>query len=157
MGAKVERILREARVERSDSSGVIIKDTVLRDGESLAKMTVNGEERWAVDVDKGVITVVNAAGTKREIPRDQWPADLKLSNTEGVGMTLIEKHPLSIEIAGVILLMAMLGAVVLARKKVEMDERAKLDAAAREHSLERAGDMLGLQGPFAQPGVGGDR
>ena len=38
--------------------------------------------------------------------------------------------PGSIETAGIILLMAMLGAVVLARKKVELDEAAKAQAHA---------------------------
>jgi Tfp pilus assembly protein PilV len=42
-----------------------------------------------------------------------------------VGFNLLRDHPGSIEIAGVILLMAMLGAVVLSRKQVQLDEDAK--------------------------------
>src|ERR1043165_3368221 len=49
----------------------------------------------------------------------------KVKNIEGVGFTLLADHPGAIEIAGVILLMAMLGAVVLARKQVQLDEEAK--------------------------------
>ncbi len=64
------------------------------------------------------------------------PADLDVYNVEGVAFTLLNDHPGSIEIAGVILLMAMLGAVVLARKKVEMDERALAAAAARRIVVE---------------------
>jgi hypothetical protein len=60
------------------------------------------------------------------------PADLEVYNVEGIAFTLLNDHPGSIEIAGVILLMAMLGAVVLARKKVEIDEREKAAAAARK-------------------------
>jgi NADH-quinone oxidoreductase subunit J len=47
------------------------------------------------------------------------------TNTERVAFDLLADHPGSIEIAGVILLMAMLGAVVLARKQVQIDEEAK--------------------------------
>jgi NADH-quinone oxidoreductase subunit J len=46
-------------------------------------------------------------------------------NVESVGFNLLKDHPGSIEIAGVILLMAMLGAVVLSRKQVELDEELK--------------------------------
>ncbi|MBC7773531.1 MAG: hypothetical protein H7210_13630 [Pyrinomonadaceae bacterium] len=59
------------------------------------------------------------------------PADLDVDNVEGVAFSLLNSHPGAIEIAGVILLMAMLGAVVLARKKVEMDDAAKLAAQTR--------------------------
>lgn len=89
----------------------------------------------------------------RELPRSQWPAGLAVSDTEGVAFSLIAGHPGAIEIAGVILLMAMLGAVVLARKKVEMDERAKLEAALRQRGPD-ADDVLGVNGPFVAPGVG---
>jgi NADH-quinone oxidoreductase subunit J len=53
------------------------------------------------------------------------------TNVEGVAVSLLRDHPGSIEIAGVILLMAMLGAVVLARKQVQLDEEAKARHAAQ--------------------------
>lgn len=53
------------------------------------------------------------------------------TNIEGVANTLLHGHPGAIEIAGVILLMAMLGAVVLARKQVQLDEEAKARHAAQ--------------------------
>jgi len=52
-------------------------------------------------------------------------------NTESVGFDLLKANPGSIEIAGVILLMAMLGAVVLSRKQVEMEEELKAKQAGR--------------------------
>lgn len=55
------------------------------------------------------------------------PADLKLANVEGVGISLLHDHPGAIEIAGVILLMSMLGAVILARKKMELDEQERVE------------------------------
>jgi len=63
------------------------------------------------------------------LPRDQWPAELPVKNVEALGFNLLRDHPGTIEIAGVILLMAMLGAVVLSRKQVQLDEDAKLKQA----------------------------
>ena len=53
------------------------------------------------------------------------------TNVERVGVNLLADYPGSIEIAGVILLMAMLGAVVLARKKIMADEEEKASQAKR--------------------------
>lgn len=55
---------------------------------------------------------------------------IEASNVEQLGFELIGAHPGAIEIAGVVLLMAMLGAVVLARRQVEIDEDAKARHAA---------------------------
>ena len=53
-----------------------------------------------------------------------------------VGSSLLVDHPGAIEIAGVILLMAMLGATVLSRRQVEIDEAAKAHEARRLHGTE---------------------
>ncbi|MBL0926650.1 MAG: NADH-quinone oxidoreductase subunit J [Phycisphaerales bacterium] len=58
------------------------------------------------------------------------PSSVKMTNIEGIGWDLIAKHPMALELAGVILLMAMLGAVVLARKQIEIGEAEKAQAAA---------------------------
>ena len=60
------------------------------------------------------------------------PARLEVENAEFVGVGLIKDHPITLEIAGVILLMAMLGAVVLARKEIELTQAAKERAAGLE-------------------------
>lgn len=57
------------------------------------------------------------------------PDDLTVANVEGVGWELVASHPMGLEMAGVILLMAMLGAVVLARKQIELSEEEKAAAA----------------------------
>lgn len=57
------------------------------------------------------------------------PDRLRVDNIEGVGFALISEHPMALELAGVILLMAMLGAVVLARRQIEAGEEAKARAA----------------------------
>ncbi|MCH2149471.1 MAG: NADH-quinone oxidoreductase subunit J [Phycisphaerales bacterium] len=44
------------------------------------------------------------------------------SNTQHVGWTLVAEFPASLEVAGVILLLAMFGAVVLARRQIEHGE-----------------------------------
>ncbi|MFM9956882.1 MAG: NADH-quinone oxidoreductase subunit J [Phycisphaerales bacterium] len=59
------------------------------------------------------------------------PKDLTVQNVELVGFALVARHPMALELAGIILLMAMLGAVVLARKQVELGEAEKIAAAAR--------------------------
>jgi hypothetical protein len=53
------------------------------------------------------------------------PDRVQVTNIDGVGFALIAEHPMALELAGVILLMAMLGAVVLARKQIEIGEEAK--------------------------------
>ncbi len=87
-------------------------ESVLRTGEMVGR----------IDPKARTVEVAVAGGAPRTIP---WPADFTLDNVEGVGFNLLNDHPGSIEIAGVILLMAMLGAVVLARKKVQADEEDK--------------------------------
>ena len=124
---KVEKALLEAK----DAAG----KPLLLEGERLAKRS---DGTYAVDPVNRTATVVQHAdpsgdGRTRVVP---LPADLEVYNVEGVAFTLLNEHPGAIEIAGVILLMAMLGAVVLARKKVEMDERAKATAASRRIVVE---------------------
>ncbi len=135
MTKKVERILR-------DAGQLGNKETILVENGKLA-----------MDVKARTIKIVQPSGEVRTLTSGEWPEALRLSNTEGVAHALIVEHPGSIEIAGVILLLAMLGAVVLARKKVDMDEQAKAQAAAREKSSE-AGDELGIEGRYSPPGVG---
>jgi len=78
-----------------------------------------------LDLSSGVLVVTDESGARREVQRAVWPEELAARNVEALGFTLLRDHPGSIEIAGVILLMAMLGAVVLSRKQVQIDEDAK--------------------------------
>jgi NADH-quinone oxidoreductase subunit J len=128
---------------------------MLREGETVARKDVGGKSLVEIDTtpQTGKVVVESTLGGKRDIPITQWPPELKLSNTEGVAFELIDGNPGAIEVAGIILLMAMLGAVVLARKKVEMDEATKKLAAERA----RTDDELGAEGPFVQPSTGGQQ
>jgi NADH-quinone oxidoreductase subunit J len=84
----------------------------------------SGEQVRFIDPNAGVIVIEGKEGS-RTLARSDWPEHLTVSNVELLGFNLLRDHPGTIEIAGVILLMAMLGAVVLSRKQVQMDEEAK--------------------------------
>jgi len=90
----------------------------------VAGLLREGETVREIDTTSGVVRVASG-GAIREIPKAEWPEGLSVSNVEALGFNLLREHPGAIEIAGVILLMAMLGAVVLSRKQVEMDDEAK--------------------------------
>ena len=100
---KVESLLREEKVLRA------------------------GERVLSLDIAAGEAMVGPDADHPRRL---RLPDGVRVTNVDGVAFTLLRDHPGSIEIAGVILLMAMLGAVVLARKQVEIDEEAKARHAA---------------------------
>jgi len=72
---------------------------------------------------------VAASAQEGAMVRVRFPDDLRVENIDGVGFELIAGHPMALELAGVILLMAMLGAVVLARKQIEIVEMEKEIAA----------------------------
>lgn len=142
MPEKVERALREAGL--------------LTQGERVARRErADGKSELALDatIDGGSLQIIGADGkTARTLDKAQWPEALRLDNTQRVAFELMEANPGAIEIAGVILLMAMVGAVVLARKKVELDEAAKVEAIQRA----REQSELGREAPFVQPATGGN-
>ncbi len=119
-------IVRLPRKVESDlrAAGLIKAD------EKVATVAGSGDALMTLGV-QGAITVARADGSTRLIARDQWPKDIEISNVQALGFNFLSEHPGSIEIAGVLLLMAMLGAVVLSRKQVQLDEEAKL-AQARD-------------------------
>jgi len=81
-----------------------------------------------IDLANRTVVVEDEFGRTRTVA---MPDELRATNVEGVGFNLLNDHPGAIEIAGVILLMAMLGAVVLSRKQVEIEEEAKAHEARR--------------------------
>lgn len=76
------------------------------------------------------------------------PESLEVTNAEGVGYDLIASHPMALELAGVILLMAMIGAVVLARRQIELTEEEK---AFQARTIARAAPDVVHLGPGAGP------
>ena len=81
---------------------------------------------------EAVVNTVTGEVMTSEGPR-QLPESLDVSNIELLGFNLLRDNPMTIEIAGVILLMAMLGATVLARRQVDLDDEAKARQARHLH------------------------
>lgn len=139
MPRRVEKELRNAglmqgdeQIARSDPS-VSAGETQTTSGLLMNFTPIADGAGGGVGGVKGEVTIAYGDGQLRTVTSDdpRWPESLKVSNPEGVGFTLLADHPGGIEVAGVILLMAMLGAVVLARKKIEADEAAKRNAMAQ--------------------------
>lgn len=87
---KVESALREA--------------DLMKDSETIASVDPAARIAWV-------------RSPSLENPRvAEWPAGLHADNVDVVGVSLLAEFPVSLEVAGVILMLAMLGAVVLARK-----------------------------------------
>lgn len=126
---KVERALRRAPggAEPDGGAGLIAADETLRRV---------GENRADIDLVARTAVVEGPGGTRVV----GLPETLVSTNVEEVGINLLRDHPMTIEIAGVILLMAMLGATVLARKQVELEEALK---AAQQRLL---GDTMRARG-----------
>ncbi len=72
---------------------------------------------------RGEAYVQSEDGTRLRLPQSALPR-----NTQHVGWTLVHDFPVNLELAGVILLMAMFGAVILARRYIEMADIEKRDA-----------------------------
>ncbi|MCZ6836907.1 MAG: NADH-quinone oxidoreductase subunit J [Planctomycetota bacterium] len=75
--------------------------------------------------DEAYIQIAQGEETLRVVLEDRFAP----SNVELVGFDLIAKFPVSLELAGVILLMAMFGAVILARRQIELSEDEVREAA----------------------------
>jgi hypothetical protein len=85
-----------------------------------------------------------AFDTRLPLPPESIPG-----NVQQVGLDLVAKFPVSLELAGVILLMAMFGAVVLARKQIELGEDEIREAAGMRRlgfHAEEPGESRGEQG-----------
>jgi len=112
---KVDRIL--------DRAGILNQhERVVRNDDGTA----------ALDIIARTITIENTdLGTTRTLGPNQWPDKLAADNLDRLGYNLMHDHPMTIEIAGIILLMAMLGAVVLARKHIELEDDLKAAQARK--------------------------
>ena len=90
------------------------------------------EGKASLDVVERTVLIENVdLGTTRTLGPDAWPEELTAANLDRLGYNLMHDHPMTIEIAGVILLMAMLGATVLARKHIELEDDLKAAQARK--------------------------
>src|SRR5262249_4797462 len=105
MPRKVDNVLRNHGLLKEGERAVVTEGRRTKDGPVVTD-----------------IRIEDAQGAHRYLPLDQWPEELSVKNPENLGFNLLRDHPGTIEIAGVILLMAMLGSVVLSRKQVQIDE-----------------------------------
>ncbi len=127
---KVDAALRQADLIGPD-------ERVLRDGGS-----------GVIDASSRTITVINeSTGTTRVLSPERWPDELEATNLDRLGWNLLNDHPMTIEITGIILLMAMLGATVLARKHVELEESLKAAQAVHLGVPPTSGQGRGAAGP----------
>lgn len=78
--------------------------------------------------------IISSEGVRLQLTDDMLP-----QNTQQVGWSLVNDYPVSLELAGVILLMAMFGAAVLARRSIELTDQEK-QAAMAAHDAKSNGD-----------------
>ncbi|MCB9847607.1 MAG: NADH-quinone oxidoreductase subunit J [Phycisphaeraceae bacterium] len=104
---------------------------MLRQARARARGEDVSEDADALSPEAAAL-VVNEPVTRRDgtvVVLVSFPESLRARNIESVGLELIGGHPLTLEMAGIILLLAMLGAVVLARKRIDLEQAEKLAAA----------------------------
>ena len=94
----------------------------------------------AQDGRTAMMPVTLADGTRHETVLKA--ADLPVNSTS-LGWELVTSYPGSLELAGVILLMAMLGAVVLARRQTDMAEDDRRAAAGLSRTNVEDADLAG--------------
>ena len=113
------RIERELRSEGLMTAG---ESLVMRDDDPALANLIVGEGGTPV------IAMVRDGDTIREVT---IPEGFGTRNVESLALNFLNDHPGTIEIAGVILMMAMLGATVLSRRQVQLDEEEKARQAAQ--------------------------
>ena len=112
---------------------------------------------WTVHVEDGtpwvdVIKPGEVHPSSLELPQNAFPSNVQL-----VGLDLVSRFPVSLELAGIILLLAMFGAVVLARKQIELGEDEVREAAGMRRLALHADDQVDY-GPTDSGNVrGGNR
>lgn len=103
---------------------------------------VRDDAGHAITLDGTVASIdVEVDGEKMTVT---LPETAMPSNTQQVGWALVAVFPVSLEVAGVILLMAMFGAVVLARRQIDLGEDERRVAAGLGPLLEdEDSDLMG--------------
>lgn len=103
------------RIDAAQLETLLRERGLIGGDETIAPQDVNAAENY--------VLVRSAPGVRPK--RIALSPDLRratLSNIDYVGLTLFEGHTLGIELAGVVLLLAMVGAIVIARQKVQEPE-----------------------------------
>ncbi len=105
------------------------ESSVLEFDATFAWPPQQNEQGVAIQIDNNSAYIISAEGVRLDLNPSMAP-----TNTQSVGWSLVNDFPVSLELAGVILLMAMLGAAVLARKAIDLSEREKQQAFTNEET-----------------------
>jgi NADH-quinone oxidoreductase subunit J len=108
------------RVERSIDGLVDEPFTVVLAEDGYPRLDVSADGRTAT----AFYDPSERGATPIELPETAMPENVQI-----VGLGLVREFPVSLELAGVILLLAMFGAVLLARRQIELGEDEKREAA----------------------------
>jgi NADH-quinone oxidoreductase subunit J len=100
------------RIDASQLETLLRQRGLITEDETIASQDVNAGESYVL------VRSTPGVRPKRIAITDELRS-ATLSNIDYVGLTLFEGHTLGIELAGVVLLLAMVGAIVIARQKVE--------------------------------------
>ncbi|MFO0828459.1 MAG: NADH-quinone oxidoreductase subunit J [Phycisphaerales bacterium] len=145
------RVLAEANARRWNELALMPRrlNEVVQQLQPGAVATADDQGRLIRVAQDGTATVrvrTDAGATSfTDLP---LPPDALPTNTQSVGLSLVSRFPASLELASVILLMAMFGAVVLARKQIELGEDERREAAGmRRLSIEEADFPGGATSP----------
>lgn len=96
---------------------------------------VASEEGELIRHDGDGAFIISSDGVRLQLDVSMMPR-----NTQQVGWSLVNDYPVSLELAGVILLMAMFGAAVLARRAIELTEQEKRAAMASHDATSSEGE-----------------
>jgi NADH-quinone oxidoreductase subunit J len=99
------------------------ESSVLAFDPSFSWPPITTDEGHSIRFDEDKAVIVSSDGKELVLPDELLPR-----NTQQVGWSLVNDFPVSLELAGVILLMAMFGAAVLARRAIELGDQEKRDA-----------------------------
>ena len=134
----------ERSIERSSRSSSVAWNNL----ERLPKQLLKAAQQVQPETEEiiGTLTADGDSATIKVRLKDEQeetitlPASSQPANNQNVGLALVADFPVSLELAGVILLMAMFGAVVLARRQIELGEDEARELAGMKPTTERGGD-----------------
>lgn len=99
----------------ADAAGPTAKQLVEGDGDTPAVLADRAEQRVLSAADEDERAALEATGVGSQ----------SVTNVERIGVDLFQGHPLGLELAGVILLVALVGAVVIARQRGWIEDAMK--------------------------------
>jgi len=129
----VFRAMEEPEIESVSAGRLDVENRTftldVSDQSAVATMLEREQVRELLGTDGTTELAVAATAEVGDSITFALPDSVTLTNIDAIGFALIAEHPIALELAGIILLMAMLGAVVLARKQIEIGEEEKSSQA----------------------------